>query len=61
MPRYHVTITEVITNWTRLEMEAESPEMLVERIEERGDYDPDALDPQTVEVTATDIVPVDDD
>ena len=61
MPRYHVTITEVITNWKRLEMEAESPVALVKRIEERGDYDPDALDPQTVEVTATDIVPVDDD
>ena len=61
MPRYHVTVTEVIINWKRLEMEAESPVALVKRIEERGDYDPDALDPQTVEVTATDIVPVDDD
>jgi hypothetical protein len=58
VPRYFVTITEVITNWKRIEMEAESPEALVERIIERGDYDPEALDPQTVEVTATDITPV---
>ena len=61
MPRYHVTVTEVIINWKRLEMEAESPVALVKRIEERGDYDPDTLDPQTVEVTARDIVPVDDE
>ena len=60
MPRYRVTITEVITNWKRVEMEAENPEALVRRIEELGDYDPDELDPQTVEVTATDVVPVHD-
>lgn len=60
MPRYRVTITEVITNWKRIEMEAESPEALVEHVEELGDYDPDELDPQTVDVTAADIVPVDD-
>jgi hypothetical protein len=35
--------------------------MLVERIEEGGDYDPDTLDPQTVEVTASDILPVYDE
>jgi hypothetical protein len=60
MPRYRVTITEVITNWKRVEMEAESPEALVERIQDLGDYDPDELDPQTVEVMATDVVPVHD-
>jgi hypothetical protein len=59
MPRYRVTITEVITNWKRVEMEAGSPEELAKRIEELGDYDTDELDPQTVEVTATDIMPVD--
>ena len=61
MPRYRVTITEVITNWKRVEMEAESPEALDHRIEELGDYNPDELDPQTVEVTATDIVLVNDE
>lgn len=60
MPRYRVTIIEVITNWKRIEMDAESPEALVERIEEFGDYDPDELDPRTVEVAALDIVPIED-
>lgn len=55
MARYYVTITEVITNWNRIEMEAESPEALEHRIVEEGDYDPDSLQPQTVEVLATDI------
>lgn len=58
MPRYRVTIIEVITNWKRVERDAESAEALVERIEELGDYDPDELDPQTVEVTACDVVPI---
>lgn len=58
--RYHVTVTEVITNWKRVEMAADSPEAVVRRIVEHGDYDPDDLDPQTVEVTATGITPVDE-
>ena len=58
MPRYFVTITEVITSWKRIEMEANSPEALEDRILEDGDYDPDALEPQTVEVFAVDIAPV---
>ena len=57
MPRYHVTITEVSTNWKRIQMEAESPEELERRIIELGDYDPEELETQTLEVMASDIVP----
>jgi hypothetical protein len=56
MPRFYVTITEVFTNWKRLEMDAESPEELQRRIVDCGDYDPEAIEPRTLEVTASDIV-----
>jgi hypothetical protein len=52
MPKYRVTITETITNCSTLVMEAKDPEFLSRRIEDDGEYDPDQLEPQTVEVSA---------
>ena len=56
MPNFYVTITEVFTSRKRIAMEAESPEDLQRRIVDCGDYDPETIEPQTLEVTVSDIV-----
>lgn len=48
--KFLVTITEVITNSATVEIEGRSEEDVRHRIEEQGEYEPDSLEPQTVEV-----------
>ena len=54
MPTYLVQVTETITNWGEVEVEADYPEEAAMRVED-GEYDPDRLTHSSIEVMATDV------